>query len=109
MSIVMSRFVQQRSSRGSQRWIQELVNDHPIILEDAIGMGRIEWISPLASDGYAEYRDNAFLDCIEIKPLKRSLLSFWPPRGPQQFWLNAKRISAKSSRRQAEPANPAPG
>jgi hypothetical protein len=79
----MGRFIQQRSSRGSQRWIQQLVNVHPNVLNDAIGIGRIDWLSPLAADDHAEYRDQEFLDCLEIKSLKRPLSSFWPTRGPQ--------------------------
>jgi hypothetical protein len=78
----MSRFEQKRSFRGSQRWIQELVNNHPGILQTAIGIGHIKWASPLASEKYREYRDEAFLDRLKINPPNRSLSSFWPPGGP---------------------------
>jgi hypothetical protein len=80
---MMGRVEQQQSSKGSQRWIQELVNNYPKILEDAIGIGRIDWLSPRDADDYAEYRDQAFLDHLKINSLKRPLSSFWPTRGPQ--------------------------
>jgi len=79
----MSRFVQKQSSRGSQRWIQQLVNFHPDVLNKAIGVGNIEWVSPLSADDHAEYRDQAFLDRLGIKAPHRSLSSFWPSGGPQ--------------------------
>jgi hypothetical protein len=43
----------------------------------------VEWRSPLADDGYAEYRDQAFLDRLGITPPKRRLEDFWPVGGPQ--------------------------
>lgn len=43
----------------------------------------IDWVSPLKSDEYAEYRDQAFLDKLEIRLEKNSLDEFWPARGPQ--------------------------
>jgi hypothetical protein len=43
----------------------------------------IVWMSPKAGDGYAEYRDQAFLDLLGIKPTKTKLKDFWPNRGPQ--------------------------
>lgn len=79
----MGRHTQKKSSRGSQRWIQELVNRAPEVLEAAAGIGRIEWLSPLTSDQHAEYRDQAFLDRLGIKALQRPLSSFWPQCGPQ--------------------------
>lgn len=43
----------------------------------------IEWLSPLADDAYAEYRDEAFLDRLGIVNASSSLRSFWPNKGPQ--------------------------
>lgn len=43
----------------------------------------IDWCSPLKSDEYAEYRDKAFLDKLEIRLEKTRLDEFWPARGPQ--------------------------
>jgi hypothetical protein len=79
----MGRFPQRGCEKGSQRWIQWFVNHAPEILEKEIGLGPIEWRSPLASDEYAEYRDQAFLNRLGISPERESLNSFWPTGGPQ--------------------------
>jgi len=82
----MSRVRQKPGQRGSQRWIQLLVNKHSPVLDEAIGLGPITWRSPRAEDDYAEYRDETALrrlglPAIELR--RRSLDSFWPARGPQ--------------------------
>ena len=53
---------------GSQRWFQLVVNRCPDVIDDAISetMGldkdeTIEWVSPLESEDFFEYRDQAFL------------------------------------------------
>ncbi len=79
----MGRFPQGPAKDGSQRWLQTVVNHHPDILNSAIGIGPIEWVSPLAADDYAEYRDQAFQDLLGLTLAKRSLQSFWPRGGPQ--------------------------
>ena len=84
----MGRFIQPRAMRGSQRWIQEAVNQHTSALEALIlsalgGAKSISWKSPLASDDWAEYRDGAVLEKIGLKQLAADLASFWPARGPQ--------------------------
>jgi hypothetical protein len=79
----MSRFPQKKATRGSQRWIQIFINERPDILKKQIGLGNINWLSPLKSDEFAEYRDKAFLDLLGISLKKRSLSDFWPSRGPQ--------------------------
>lgn len=79
----MGRFPQNKGVRGSLRWIQHFVNDESSVLDAAIGIGPIQWHSPLASDEYAEYRDSSFLDLLGIGLPRRSLSSFWPVRGPQ--------------------------
>ena len=43
---------------------------------------KITWLSPIADDEYAEYRDQAFIDLLDIKLAKVSLSDFWPSRGP---------------------------
>lgn len=86
----MARFIQEKATKGSQKWIQLLINERPETLNDVLrgklAMSEeeeIQWLSPLETDEYAEYRDEAFLDrlCItlELYPLK----DFWPSRGPQ--------------------------
>ena len=86
----MSRHPQPRGERGSLRWIQEFVNDRRETLDSAIvsASGQriqrpIRWLSPLADDDYAEYRDDAFLGKLDIKTKVRPLADFWPKRGPQ--------------------------
>jgi len=84
----MSRVEQPAGSRGSLKWIQRAVNLHPRVLDEPLltqipGAREVEWLSPLASDSYAEYRDGAFLDRIGASELRPQLAQFWPQRGPQ--------------------------
>jgi hypothetical protein len=78
------------AARGSQRWIQLAVNDHAALLDrairEALGFNESEpitWLSPLREDEYAEYRDNSFLERLNLKLPTRSLEEFWPRNGPQ--------------------------
>ena len=73
----MSRFPQKTATRGSQKWLQRLVNQAPHVLDRAVahelslsGTDRIAWLSPRADDAHAELE-------------RTSLASFWPTRGPQ--------------------------
>ena len=75
--------------RGSQRWLQLVVNRCPKLIDnaigEAIGLGQgetIEWLSPLESDCFREYQDQAFLDRLCNRPRHRQLNDFWPQRGP---------------------------
>ncbi len=86
----MARFPQPQANKGSQKWIQKLVNDKPEVLNSKIWSALnlseeedIQWLSPLRSDEYAEYRDEAFLDLFNIRLEKPSLAQFWPKGGPQ--------------------------
>jgi hypothetical protein len=86
----MARFPQTRAKKGSQKWIQKLVNDKPEILNSHIWSTLnhlekedIQWFSPLKNDDYAEYRDQAFLKLLDVKLEKLPLDEFWPKRGPQ--------------------------
>ena len=85
----MPRIEQPKASKGSQRWLQILVNRCPQLLNEQIlpqmgGLGaRIEWLSPLENDRYAEYRYQDFLERLKIQLDRRPLKSFWPRRGPQ--------------------------
>jgi hypothetical protein len=97
----MGRIVQPKGNKGSLKWIQHVVNDHPDILNRTIDVSigieqeqPIEWLSPKAKDDYAEYRDQAFLDLLGIKLSKRKLKDFWPNRGPQ--WDALGRIENKA-------------
>lgn len=82
------RVIQPPGARGSLKWIQRAVNDRPSLLDALIlphlGDARtIEWLSPLASDVFAEYRDAAFLERLGLQEFIPSLEGFWPKRGPQ--------------------------
>jgi hypothetical protein len=86
----MARFPQPQAKKGSQKWIQKLVNDKPEFLNSKIWSALnlsedeyVQWLSPLKSDEYAEYRDHAFLDLLNIRLEKTSLAQFWPKGGPQ--------------------------
>lgn len=78
----MGRIIQPAATRGSQYWLQKLVQSSPAYLESAIGLGVLEWLSPLAHDEFSEYRDLAFLDVLGVCLDKRPLDTFWPSGGP---------------------------
>jgi hypothetical protein len=76
--------------KGSLKWIQEAVNQHPDFLKrkikEACGLKpaqTIEWVSPLEDDEYAEYRDQQFLDRLDVQLPNTQLKYFWPRYGPQ--------------------------
>jgi hypothetical protein len=76
--------------KGSQKWIQEIVNVCPDILNRLIQQNlaslsgrQICWTSPLKQDGFAEYRDTAFLKNILLQELSAELKQFWPKNGLQ--------------------------
>ena len=83
----MARYQQARATRGSQRWLQDLVNDCPKLLDEAIRRETseistpIRWVSPLADDGFKEYWDARFLDKLGVSLDCVPLGEFWPPRG----------------------------
>ena len=85
----MTRYPQKRKDKGSQKWLQAAVNGCPDLLDAAIQRGTneisgpIDWVSPLAGDEFAEYRDGAFLDVLGVRLGKVPLGEFWPPGGPQ--------------------------
>ena len=85
----MPRIEQQLAKKGSQKWLQQLVNDRPDLLvrelTPALRLApgdRILWLSPIESDVYSEYSDSAFLELLDINLQKNSLEMFWPKRGP---------------------------
>jgi hypothetical protein len=89
------------ASRGSQKWIQVLVNQKTYFLNSQILTSlslpineEIHWRSPLANDNYVEYKDEAFLDALGIQTLKPKLADFWPASGPRWDAL-AKSSSGK--------------
>ncbi len=78
------------ATKGSQKWIQILVNQKTDYLNNQIKTNlslpineKIEWRSPLAIDNYVEYKDEGFLDALGIQSLKPKLADFWPTSGPR--------------------------
>lgn len=74
---------------GSQLHLQNLINKYPQMLNDELSRKlnkkmNIEWVSPLAIEGFKEYKDDDFLKKLDIKDkcdLKRPLKDFWPENG----------------------------
>jgi hypothetical protein len=86
----MGRFIQPKAVKGSQKWIQILINEKADMLNEQLRIKlemfedeKIEWLSPLKEDDYAEYRDEAFLERLGVKLQLYPLKDFWPSRGPQ--------------------------
>ena len=86
----MNRVPQKIGRKGSLRWMQSAVEHHGRELNEAISTvaltsSNIDWLSPLRSDGYAEYRDEGFLRLLGLDPasLPLPLDRFWPANGPQ--------------------------
>jgi hypothetical protein len=76
--------------KGSQKWLQEIINTCPDYLNRLIQQKltslsgqEICWKSPLKQDEYAEYRDTDFLKQIRLADLSEKLNHFWPKIGPQ--------------------------
>ena len=91
----MSKSSQPQQTKGSQKWLQVLVNECPNLLaERFLAASRlslaleINWLSPLVSESYAEYRNSDFTERLGITlpdataPHGKSLKEFWPERGP---------------------------
>jgi hypothetical protein len=72
--------------RGSQRWIQIAVNRYPDVISHAVRRTinePIEWLSPLAVDDFAEYRDGDALNLLGVEPARMALSEYWPEGGSQ--------------------------
>ncbi len=72
---------QPAAQHGSQRWLHcpKVIN---VAIVEELGLcprDQIEWLSPLESDGFAEYRNAEFLERLDSRPLE----DFWPRKGPQ--------------------------
>ncbi|MBL8869640.1 MAG: hypothetical protein JNK90_07585 [Planctomycetaceae bacterium] len=93
----MTRIPQSKSSKGSQYWLQKLACPNSILtnsISSAIGVTpeSLEWLSPLPTDEYAEYRDEDFINLLGIE-LHKPLKEFWPRNGPQ--WDGLARSGSK--------------
>ena len=72
--------------------MQDYVNRFPRCLNEAVlralpaGAGRaaarIEWLSPLESDNYRQYRDRTFLQHLGLEDSAGRLAAYWPRLGP---------------------------
>jgi hypothetical protein len=94
----MARHSQSACYKGSQKWIQILVNERQELLnlritkESRLPEGDdITWLSPLKDDDYAEYSDEGCLKLLGVSLEKRPLTSFWPQNGPQWDALGRSR------------------
>lgn len=79
----------QQTSR-SEHWLRVAVNERTATFDaqvrDALALPAdesIEWLSPVASDGYAEYYDRSFLTLLGVDDSNAPLETFWPPSGPR--------------------------
>jgi len=86
----MAGVVQKSDGKGSLRDIQLLVNHNPELVNDLLKSvlpelvnSDIEWVSPIESEHFAEYRDNDFLGKVELDSNEIQLNKFWPSKGPQ--------------------------
>jgi len=80
-----------QAKRGSQRQIQFLVNSSQEEFGKQISSllslppsveAEVQWVSPLAEDGFNEYQDREFLEKLELNQHSPRLKDFWPPGGP---------------------------
>ena len=76
--------------KGSQKWVQKIINFCPSRLNRLIQQeiaslsGReIQWTSPVEQDKFAEYRDAAFLENLDLQEFAEKSEKFWPKMGPQ--------------------------
>jgi hypothetical protein len=97
----MAQFPQPEATKGSQKWIQVLVNQKTDVIDKEIktslslpGNESIQWLSPLENENFKEYKDEEFLLKLEINPEAVKLHDFWPKSGPRWDAL-AKSSSGK--------------
>ena len=87
----MSRVAHPENTRRSEHWLRLLINQYPQLLANRLAARfqwpreeeEITWLSPLADDEFAEYRDGCFLNRLGVHPPTVPLADFWPRRGPQ--------------------------
>lgn len=85
----MARKPQLHRLKGSQKWVQDIINIVPDLLSSRIchyleipGDDPIHWLSPLKDDEYAEYSDQEVLDRLGVSLDGVPLDGFWPKGGP---------------------------
>ena len=60
-----------------------LVNQHPLILNEGVGVGAVDWQSPRADDAFAESIAIRRSSTGSGSAPRRALTKFWPLGGPQ--------------------------
>lgn len=85
----MPRWKRPLKTTRSEHWIRTAVNECPaalnVLVSQRFGWNqseRIEWLSPIASDEYAEYSDDEFLTRLRVQAANVPLSAFWPSGGP---------------------------
>lgn len=86
-----------KDSKGSQKWIRRAVEEawpslEGPILRHIVTTGPVQWLSPVRSEGFAEYRDSGFLDRVGLSNLAQVMAEHWPRSGP--VWDALGRTSA---------------
>ena len=97
----MSRRERLSVAERSEHWMRVAAHEHAGAFNSLVsglfrwsGADRIEWLSPIASDDYAEYFDQDFLNRLGVLDLKVPLNELWPSGGPRWDGL-AKTDSGK--------------
>jgi hypothetical protein len=94
-----------RAYAGSQHQIQTYINDSAEAFTKAIAeslcgnlppSARIQWVSPLIHEEYAEYHDGNFLRVLGMQQHESELSAFWPKGGP--CWDALARVSFSDGR-----------
>lgn len=70
-----------KAAKGSQAVLQYMVEHAPEDLQPPF-LPKLDWVSPRAADGWAEYRDAAALRKLALSAHTEALAAFWPRRGP---------------------------
>jgi hypothetical protein len=78
------------AAAGSQRWLQLAVNLEPRLVDEPLvgslgeaGHSPLEWLCPIAAEGYKEHGDRDALKALGVAAgVQQSLVAFWPRRGP---------------------------
>ena len=85
----MPRRERPKNTQRSEHWLRVAVNEVQSRLNSRVASvfgwrdQRIEWLSPLKDDDYAEYFDAAFLERLGVGSLRIPLRTFWPAGGPR--------------------------
>src|SRR3990170_3365717 len=86
----MTQFPEGTAKKGSQKWIQKLINEEPDLLDRQLKQNlnlpedeQIDWLSPLKKHCYVEYCDQAFLEKLGLQAKILNLSEFWPKSGPR--------------------------